>query len=84
MLNKLMRRNRFKNRSKAEKPEWKWPRRLAHVVVTEWRSYARRAALLALLAGALAALLWSLDRPVRVISMDGSFQRVSTVFSTEV
>jgi cell division protein FtsQ len=77
MLNKLMRRNRFKNRSKAEKPEWKWPRRLAHAAVTEWRSYARRVALLALLAGALAALLWSLDRPVRVISMDGSFQRVT-------
>jgi cell division protein FtsQ len=27
--------------------------------------------------GALAALTWALDRPVRVISMDGSFQRVS-------
>ncbi len=39
--------------------------------------YARRAALLLLLAGGLTALTWALDRPVRVISMDGSFQRVS-------
>ena len=79
MLNKLIRRNRYKskNRSKAEKPAWQWPPGFAHVVVTEWRSYARRAALLGLVAGALAALVWGLDRPVRVISMDGSFQRVS-------
>jgi cell division protein FtsQ len=77
MLSKLIRRNRFKNRGKAEKPKWQWPAGFAHVVVTEWRSHARRAALLGLLAGALAAMLWGLDRPVRVISMDGSFQRVS-------
>jgi len=79
MLNKLIRRNRYKskNRSKAEKPAWQWPPGFAHVVVTEWRSYARRAALLGLVAGALAALVWGLDRPMRVISMDGSFQRVS-------
>ena len=79
MLNKLIRRNRYKskNRSKAEKPAWQWPPGFAHVVVTEWRSYARRAALIGLVAGALAALAWGLDRPVRVISMDGSFQRVS-------
>src|ERR1700676_5281730 len=42
-----------------------------------WRRYARRAALVGLLAGGLAALSWTLDRPMRVISMDGSFQRVS-------
>ena len=66
------RRNRFKNKPKAEKPKWKWP-----TFVIEWRSYTRRAALLALLAGGLATLTWALDRPVRVISMDGSFQRVS-------
>ena len=79
MLNTLIRRNRYKskNRSKAEKPAWQWPPGFAHVVVTEWRSYARRAALIGLVAGALAALAWALDRPVRVISMDGSFQRVS-------
>ncbi len=71
-LTRLMRRNRFKNKPKAPKPAWQWPR-----FVVEWRSYVRRAALLLLLAGALAALTWALDRPVSVISMDGSFQRVS-------
>ena len=71
-LNRLIRRNRFKNRQKAEKPQWQWP-----AFVTEWRSYARRAALLLLLVGGLAALTWALDRPLTVISMDGSFQRVS-------
>src|SRR6266851_6205280 len=67
-----LRRNRFKNKPKVQKPRWKWLSR-----GIEWRSYARRAALLALLAGGLATLTWALDRPVRVISMDGSFQRVS-------
>ena len=71
-LNWLIRRNRFKNRAKTEKREWQWP-----AFVTEWRRYARRAALIALTSGALAALGWALDRPVQVISMDGSFQRVS-------
>jgi cell division protein FtsQ len=71
-LNRLIRRNRFKNRQKAEKPKWRWP-----AFVTEWRSYTRRAALLLLLVGGLAALTWALDRPLKVISMDGSFQRVS-------
>ena len=67
-----MRRNRFKSPEKARRLQWKWP-----AFVTEWRKYSRRAALLAVLAGALTALTWALDRPVRVISMDGSFQRVS-------
>ena len=71
-LTRLMRRNRFKNKPKVQKTRWEWPR-----FVVEWRIYARRAALLILLAGGLAALTWALDRPVRVISMDGSFQRVS-------
>src|ERR1700686_3422079 len=71
-LNLALRRNRFKNRQKAWKPEWKWP-----TFVLEWRSHLRRTALLVLLLGGLAALTWAVDRPVRVISMDGSFQRVS-------
>jgi cell division protein FtsQ len=71
-LNLGWRRNRFKNKPKVEKPRFQWP-----AVAIEWRKYARRAALLMLLAGGLAALAWGLDRPVRVISMDGSFQRVS-------
>jgi len=71
-FNWLTRRNRFKNRKMAEKPRWQWPK-----IITAWRIYARRATLLALTIGALGALTWALDRPVRVISMDGSFQRVS-------
>jgi cell division protein FtsQ len=71
-LNGLLRRNRFKNKPQVQKAAWKWP-----AFVTEWRLYARRAALLALVVAGLAGLTWALDRPVRVISMDGSFQRVS-------
>jgi len=71
-LNWLIRRNRFKNRAKNDKPGWQWP-----AFALEWRKYARRAATVALTGGALAALAWALDRPVQVISMDGSFQRVS-------
>ena len=71
-LKGLMRRNRYKNKPKVEKPPWKRP-----TFVAEWRTYARRTALLVLLVGGLAALTWALDRPVRVISMDGAFQRVS-------
>ncbi len=68
----VLRRNRFKNKPKAEKASWKWPQ-----FAIDWRRQARRAALLVVVAGALAALSWALDRPVHVISMDGSFQRVS-------
>jgi cell division protein FtsQ len=71
-LNLSLRRNRFKSQPKARKPKWQWP-----AFVLDWRSYARRGALLALLIAGLSALTWALDRPVRVISMDGSFQRVS-------
>ena len=63
---------RFKKRAPAERPRRQAPR-----FVTEWRSYARRAALLVSGVGALGALTWALDRPIRVISMDGAFQRVS-------
>jgi cell division protein FtsQ len=67
-----LRRNRFKSRPKERKRQWQWP-----AFVTEWRVYARRAALLLPLVGGLGALTWALDRPVRAISIDGSFQRVS-------
>jgi cell division protein FtsQ len=66
------RRNRFKSKAKPKKSSWKWP-----AIFREWRVYARRGALLLVLVGALGALTWALDRPVRVISIDGSFQRVS-------
>ena len=39
-LNSVLRRNRFKNKAKVQKAPWQWP-----VFVTEWRKYARRAAL---------------------------------------
>jgi cell division protein FtsQ len=71
-INRILRRNRFKNKPKTEKQPWRLPRFIA-----EWRTHARRAGVLSLLVGGLAALAWALDRPVRVISMDGSFQRVS-------
>jgi cell division protein FtsQ len=72
MMLPFARRNRIKNRAKAEKPERRWPQ-----LFTEWRTYARRAAVFAVVVGGLAALTWALDRPIRVISMDGRFQRVS-------
>jgi cell division protein FtsQ len=66
------RRNRFKNKAAPKKSSWKRP-----AFLLEWRVYARRGALLLVLVGAMGALSWALDRPVRVISIDGSFQRVS-------
>jgi cell division protein FtsQ len=73
-LTLALRRNRFKskNKPKTEKARWQWP-----AFLRNWRIYLRRGALLLVLAGALCALTWALDRPVRVISIDGSFQRVS-------
>ncbi|MDB6085797.1 MAG: cell division protein FtsQ [Gammaproteobacteria bacterium] len=68
----LMRRNRFKKRNTAEKPKRRWPEFFGN-----WRVYARRTALVVLIVGALGTLTWALDRPIRVISMDGAFQRVS-------
>ena len=69
----LMRRNRFKKpTASAQKTEWQWP------AITEvWRLHARRAMLGLLFVVVIAALAWALDRPLRVISMDGAFQRVS-------
>jgi cell division protein FtsQ len=71
-LNWILPRNRFKNKPKEQKPRSQWP-----TLVIQWRTYARRTALTVLTVGGLATLTWALDRPVRVISMDGSFQRVS-------
>jgi cell division protein FtsQ len=67
-----MRRNRFKKQPNGERAQRKWPE-----FVTAWRTYARRVGFLLLLSGGLAGLTWGLDRPLRVISMDGSFQRVT-------
>ncbi len=67
----VMHRNRFK-KPKADKKQWQWPAALRN-----WRVYVRRGGLVLMLIAALSALTWALDRPVRVISIDGSFQRVS-------
>jgi len=66
------RRNRFKNRASPKPAE----RRLSKLIAAG-RTHARRAGLGLAALAALAALGWALDRPVSVISMDGSFQRVS-------
>ena len=72
MMGTLLRRNRFKNKTKEAKRRFKWP-----AFLRDWRLYVRRGGLVLTLVGALSALAWALDRPVRVISIDGSFQRVS-------
>jgi cell division protein FtsQ len=72
MIGRLMQRNRFKNTSKAQKRRFKWP-----AFLSNWRVYLRRGSVVMALIAALGALTWVLDRPVRVISIDGSFQRVS-------
>jgi len=72
MIGRLMQRNRFKSKAKAEKRHLKWPAFLGN-----WRVYLRRGSVVLALIVALGALTWVLDRPVRVISIDGSFQRVS-------
>jgi cell division protein FtsQ len=68
----LIRRNRFKAKPKAEKQPRSRP-----AFLTEWRTYARRSMIAIAVVGSLAALTWLLDRPIRAISMDGSFQRVT-------
>jgi cell division protein FtsQ len=68
----LIRRNRFKATPKPERTARRWPAFLA-----AWRTHARRAAIALAVTGSLAGLTWLLDRPIRVISMDGSFQRVT-------
>jgi cell division protein FtsQ len=72
MLAGLGRRNRFKSRTPAARRAWRWPK-----IALDWRSLVKRSALVALMAGAVGALAWALDRPLRVVSMNGSFARVS-------
>jgi cell division protein FtsQ len=70
-LPSLNRRNRMKSRT-AEKPAREWP-----AFITGWRTTTKRVGGLLLIGGAVAGGAWAMDRPIHVISMDGSFQRVS-------
>jgi cell division protein FtsQ len=70
----LMRRNRFKPK---KQPAARAGGIQRPAFFRRWRQHVRRGALLLLILGSLAALTWALDRPVRVVSIDGSFQRVS-------
>jgi cell division protein FtsQ len=70
----LGRRNRFKDTRRAARKKWAWPG-----LAIDWRSIAHRVALLACIGACLAALTWGCNRPLRVIAMDGNFQRVSPV-----
>ena len=63
--------NRFKAKAKPAKRSW-W--RLPDI---DWRLHARRIAVLGILICSLIALSFVLDRPIRLMSIDGSFQRVS-------
>jgi cell division protein FtsQ len=65
-------RNRIKKLPKDAGPKWRWPG-------INWLRLARRAAVVVGLIGFLGGLAWALDRPIRVVSIDGSFQRVSPV-----
>jgi cell division protein FtsQ len=70
--NWLRRRNRFKGARRADRKKWSLP-----VLAVDWRSFAHRMALVACIGACLVALTWACNRPLRVIAMDGNFQRVS-------
>jgi cell division protein FtsQ len=72
--NWLIRRNRFKAVRRADKKKWSWK-----VLAIDWRSLAHRLALVLSVGACLGALAWACNRPLRVIAMDGNFQRVSAV-----
>ncbi len=63
----------MRNKPKTDQPR----RRIWPTFFLQWRVYARRATLLLLIGASLGGLIWALDRPVTVVSIDGSFQRVS-------
>lgn len=72
--NWLIRRNRIKTAPRVDK------RKLSlQVLAIDWRSLAHRFALVLCIGACLAALAWACNRPLRVIAMDGNFQRVSAV-----
>lgn len=71
IANVLQRRNRYK---RPEETRFSWRRWCAEI---DWRSVAHHVGPLALVVAGLGALAWGLNRPLRAVSIDGSFQRVS-------
>lgn len=64
--------NRYKPKSKAKPAKSAW--RLPDI---DWKLHARRVAVIGVLVASLVGLTLVLDRPIKVMSIDGSFQRVS-------
>lgn len=69
----LQRRNRYKRPDGAR---FSWRRLRSQV---DWRSVAHYVGPLALVVAGLGALAWGLNRPLRAVSIDGSFQHVTPV-----
>jgi cell division protein FtsQ len=67
----LQRRNRYR---RPHGDRWSWRRLRTQV---DWRALAHYVGPLALVVAGLGALAWGLNRPLRAVSIDGSFQRVS-------
>jgi len=70
--NWLRRGNRFKAVKRPDRKKWSGP-----LLAIDWRSFAHRVALVLCIGACLVALTWVCNRPLRVIAMDGNFQRVS-------
>lgn len=61
---------RPKNRRRSSARRWRLP-------ALDWRRLAVSTLSLAAVAGAAAAIAWTLDQPIRTVSVEGRFQRVS-------
>ena len=68
----LQRRNRFKRPGSAARLTWRSLRSRV-----DWRALAQQAGPFTLAVAGLGALAWGLNRPLRTVAIDGSFQRVS-------
>jgi cell division protein FtsQ len=62
--------NRFKRKTKPESRGFRLPD-------LDWRPFIRRTGIVFAIFASLTTLTWVLDRPIHVISIDGSFQRIS-------
>ncbi len=63
---------RRRNRRKLPKPQWRLPR-------LQWRRIATAFAFFALAACVAYGMILALDQPIRIVSIEGRFQRVSPV-----